>query len=210
MTGAGPTDQRPHPEVADASAPAAPPASDRSARFTFANMLRSLAPLVLIVLAIVWWTSFRQGSDVDPVKPADNLPSTVQLAANRAAYPLLVPTGLPDGYVATSARTDAGDAAEGDSVTLQIGYVTPSSEFAAFVESDDPRADAVSELLDHAQQQGTVRIGGAEWTRATRLHGRDTETVLSRQADGVTVVVSGSAAEAELQAVAGSLQPYSG
>ena len=64
--------------------------------------------------------------------------STVQLAAARAGYQVLVPTGLDEGYLPTSARTDAGNAAEGDPVTLQIGYLTPSEEFAGFVVSDDP------------------------------------------------------------------------
>jgi hypothetical protein len=205
MTGAGPTHQDEQPPVEEA----VPPAPSRAGRQTFANMLRSLLPLVAIVLAIVAWTAFRQSPDVDPVKPADNLDSTVQLAANRAGYDLLVPTGLSEDYVATSARTDAGDAEEGDPVSLEIGYVTPDEKFVGFAESDDPRADAVTGVLGDATEQGTVQIGGQTWTRSTRLHQGDTETVLSREADGVTVLVSGSASDEELQEVAASLQPYS-
>ena len=202
----GPTDQRPQPPVEDAPTP---PVPDRLSKQTFANMLRSLVPLVLIILAVVWWTAFRQSADVQPVKTVD--PSTsVQLAANRAGYPLLVPTDLPRGYRPTSVRTDAGNAGEGDPVTLEIGYVTPKDQFAEFVVSDDPRDDAVTELLNDAAPAGSVQIGGDTWTRATRLHEGDEETVLSRTVDGVTVVVSGSASEGELETVAGSVQPYSG
>jgi len=202
----GPTDQRPQPPVEDAPTP---PVPDRLSKQTFANMLRSLVPLVLIILAVVWWTAFRQSADVQPVKTVD--PSTsVQLAANRAGYPLLVPTDLPRGYRPTSVRTDAGNAGEGDPVTLEIGYVTPSEQFAEFVVSDDPHDDAVTGLLADATPAGSLQIGGDTWTRATRLHERDEETVLSRTVDGVTVVVSGSASEAELETVAGSVQPYSG
>jgi cytochrome c-type biogenesis protein CcmH/NrfF len=186
-----------------------PPVPDRRSKQTFANMLRSLVPLVLIILAVVWWTAFRQSADVQPVKTVD--PSTtVQLAANRAGYPLLVPTDLPRGYRPTSVRTDAGNAGKGDPVTLEIGYVTPKDQFAEFVVSDDPRADAVTGLLADATPAGSLQIGGDTWTRATRLHERDEETVLSRTVDGVTVVVSGSASDAELETVAGSVQPYSG
>jgi hypothetical protein len=188
---------------------AAPPAADRRGRQTFANMLRSLLPLVVIILVVVGWTAFRQSPDVDPVKGIDPS-STVQLAANRAGYPVLVPTDLPHGYVATSARTDAGNAEKGDPVTLQIGYVTPSEQFAQFVVSDDPRADAVTGLLNDATPAGSVQIGGDSWTRATRQHERDEETLLSRTLDGVTVVVSGSASEKELETVAGAVRPYSG
>jgi len=201
----GPTDQRPQPPVEETTAP---PVPDRRSKQTFANMLRSLVPLVLIVLGVVWWTNFRQSADVQPVKAID--PSTsVQLAANRAGYQLLVPTDLPRGYRPTSVRTDAGTAGEGDPVTLQIGYVTPSDQFAEFVVSDDPRADAVTSLLNDATAGGSVQIGADTWTRATRLHERDEETVLSHTVDGVTVVVSGSATEQELETVAGSLRPYS-
>ena len=48
----------------------------------------------------------------------------------------------------------------------------------------------------------------AAWMEASRRG--DTETVLSREDGGVTVVVTGSASDEELQEVAGSLRPYSG
>jgi hypothetical protein len=201
----GPIDQRPHPAAEE---DAAPPVADRRSRQTFANMLRSLLPLVVIVLAVVGWTAFRQSPDVRPVQAIDPS-STISLAANRAGYPLLVPTDLPRGYRPTSARTDGGKAEQGDPVTLEIGYVTPSDQFAQFVESDDPRADAVTALLNDATPAGSVQIGGDSWTRATRQHEHDQETVLSRTVDGVTLVVSGSASEKELETVAGAVRPYS-
>ena len=168
-------------------------------------MLRSLGPLVLICLALVGWMTFKQ-SDVDPVREVDPS-STVQLAAARAGYPVVAPDGLPDGYRPTSARTDAGGADAGDPVTLEIGYLTPSAEYAGFVVSDDARADAVDDVLDGAQEEGTVDLGGQAWTRGTTERG---ETVLSRTADGVTALVTGSASDAELETVAGSVQPCSG
>jgi uncharacterized protein DUF4245 len=170
-----------------------------------ANMVRSLLPLVLICLALVWWTNFRQGPDVQPVRTVDPT-SSIDLAAARASYPLLLPQGLADGYRPTSARTDAGSAtSEGDPVTLEIGYVTPSEEFAGFVESDDPRADPLAAVLDGAQGQVAVDVGGQTWTRSTTRKG---ETVLSRTYGGVTVAVSGSASEKELETVAGAVSPY--
>jgi hypothetical protein len=207
MTESRPTDQRPQPTPEGAPAPS--PAIERANRLSAANMLRSLLPLVVIILAVVGWQSFRQGPDENPVKPIDPS-STVQLAAARAGYAVAVPTGLPDGYRPTSARTDAGAAGEGDPVTLQIGYVTPSDQFAGFVVSDDPRADAVTGVLSGATQEGDVQIGGQTWTRASRPHGQDTDRVLSRVSDGVTVVVTGSASEHELETVAGAVRPYSG
>ena len=204
MTGSPPTDQRPQPTPEGAPAPWS--AIERANRLSAANMLRSLLPLVVIILAIVGWQSFRQGPDENPVRPIDPS-STVQLAAARAGYAVPVPTGLPDGYRPTSARTDAGSAGEGDPVTLQIGYVTPSDQYAGFAVSDDPAADALTAALKGAQEQGTVDVGGQTWTRSTTERG---ETALSRTDAGVTVLVTGSASEAELETVAASVRPYSG
>ncbi len=165
-------------------------------------MLRSLLPLVLICLALVGWMSVKQ-SGVDTVREVDPT-STVQLAAARAGYPVVAPAGLPDGYRPTSARTDAGTAGAGDPVTLQVGYLTPSSEYAGFVVSDDARAGVVDDVLGGAREQGTVDLGGQAWTRGTTERG---ETVLSRTADGVTVLVTGSATDEELETVAAAVAP---
>jgi hypothetical protein len=170
-----------------------------------ANMIRSLAPLVVICLLIVAWVSFRQ-SAVEPVRGIDPT-STVQLAAARASYPLVVPSALPDGYRPTSARTDAGQAEAGDPVTLEIGYLTPAEEFAGFVVSDDARVDAVTGVLGGVEERGTVDLDGETWTRGTTQRG---ETALWREADGLTVLVTGSAADDELEIVAAAVEPYTG
>ncbi|MCA0144457.1 DUF4245 domain-containing protein [Blastococcus sp. LR1] len=206
MTGIGPTSQDPQgpDDVAGDELPPPPPSAvERANRMSAANMLRSLLPLVVICLLIVGWTAFRQ-NDVDPVREVD--PSgTVQLADARADYELLVPTGLDDGYRPTSADTDAGNAGDGAPVTLEIGYVTPEGAFAGFVVSDAPRSEPVAKVLDGATDEGSVEIGGEEWTRSTTERG---ETALSRVDGDVTVVVSGSAADEELEAVAAAVRPY--
>jgi Protein of unknown function (DUF4245) len=202
MTGVGPPSQRP--SLPEEASPTPSPAVQRAARMNAANMVRSLLPLVVICLVIVAWTAFRQSPDVDPIREIDPS-STVDLAAARASYTVLYPQGLPEGYRSTSARTDAGVAEQGDPVTLEIGYVTPSEEFAGFVVSDDRRADPVAAVLDGAVEEGTVDVGGQAWTRSTT---EDDETALSREADGVIVLVSGSASEEELEAVAAAVQPY--
>lgn len=203
MTAAGPTSEH-APDPAEGAAPPSP-AIERANRMSAANMVRSLLPLVVICLLIVGWQTLRAGPDVG-VRSVD--PSTsVQLAAARAGYELVVPTGLDEGYRPTSARTDAGNAAEGDPVTLEIGYLTPEEQFAGFVVSDDREADPVASALDDAEQQGTVDLAGRSWTRSTTPEG---ETALWREADGVTVLVTGSASDEELEIVAGSVAPYSG
>jgi hypothetical protein len=169
------------------------------------NMVRSLAPLVVICLLLAGWMAVKQ-SGVDPVRTVDPS-STVQLAAARADYPVVAPAGLPDGYRPTSARTDAGAAETGDPVTLEVGYLTPSEEYAGFVVSDDARTDAVTAVLDGVEEQGSVDVDGGTWTRGTTERG---ESVLWRATDGVTVLVTGSAPDDELERVAAAVAPVSG
>jgi hypothetical protein len=170
-----------------------------------ANMLRSLGPIVAICLALVAYTNLRQKADerVQTVDPA----STVQLAAARAGYRVQVPTGLDRGYLPTSARTNAGNAGAGHPVTLEIGYLTPARRYAGFVESDDPGAQPVHDVLDGATPHGSADIRGVAWTRSTTTRG---ETALSHVAGGVTLLVTGSATEQELATVATAVRPYSG
>jgi Protein of unknown function (DUF4245) len=209
MTGSGPTSSRPQDDApAEATAEVAPapsPAIQRANRMSAANMLRSLLPLVVICLVLVGWQSLQEKADegVRVVDPS----SAVQLAAARASYTVPVPEGLGDDYRPTSARTDAGNAGEGDPVTLEIGYLTPSEEFAGFVVSDDRRVAPLAAVLDGAEEQGTVELGGSTWTRETTQRG---ETALVRTVDGVTVVVTGSAGDEELETVAAAVEPYSG
>src|SRR5688572_29624311 len=205
MTGPGPTSQTPHDQEDGVPTPPVDPALERANRLNAANMLRSMLPLVLICLVIVWWTTLRQSGDVG-VRTVD--PSTtVQLAAARADYTVLVPTGLDRDYLVTSARTDAGNAGEGDPVTLEIGYLTPAEEYAGFVVSDDRRAEPLAAVLDGATEEGAADIDGETWTRLTTE--RD-ETALSREDDEVTVVVFGSASDEELEAVAAAVETVSG
>lgn len=204
MTDVGPTSRRTQdPDGREAPPPS--PAVERANRLTAGNMLRSLVPLVVICLVIVAWTAFRQSEDVGvrEVDPA----STVQLAAARASYQVLVPTGLDEGYRTTSARTDAGNADTGDPVTLELGYLTPLEEYAGFVVSDDRSADPVAAVLDDAEGTDTVELGGRTWTRSTTTRG---ERLLYAEQDGLTVLVTGSAGDEELETIAAAVRPHTG
>jgi hypothetical protein len=202
MTESGPTSSQVHDPGDGAGQPS--PAEVRAARFNAANMVRSLLPLVVICLLIVAWTTWRQSGDerVQTVDPS----STIQLAAARASYPVMAPADLPEDYRVTSARTDGGKAEEGDTVTLEIGYLTPAEDFAGFVVSDDPGAGAVVDVVADGEEQGEVEIDGQTWQRLTTGRG---ETAFVREVDGVTVAVTGSASDDELRMVAAAVEPYS-
>ena len=188
-----------------ADEPAQSPAMVRAAKLNAANMARSLLPLMLICLVLVGWAALRQTPD-DPVIEVDPA-SSVRATAESAGYEVLVPTGLPDGYRPTSARTTAGGSAKGAPVTLEVGYLTPEEEYAGFVISDDPSAQPLRRVLDGAEEHGTESIDGRSWTRESTAEG---ETALVLDTGDATVLVFGSAPDAELTEVAGSLAPYRG
>jgi hypothetical protein len=183
--------------------PAPPPAVDRMGRFTPANMLRSLLPLVVICLVIVGVMAVRQTPD-DPIREVDTT-SAERASAELASYELLVPRGLPEGWRPTSVRTNAGSASAGDPITLQIGWFTPGEEYAGYVVSDDPEAQALEDVLEDATPEGEEQVGGETWQRLTTERG---ETAFSRTEGTATYAVTGSASDEELTTLAGSLQPY--
>ena len=193
----------PVPPQADPTEVPAPPAVERLQRFTAANMIRSLLPLVLGCLLVVGVTAIRQNPD-DPVREVDTS-SAERAASELAGYQLLVPRGLPDSWRPTSVRTDAGQASAGDPVSLQIGWLTPAEEFAQYVVSDDPATTALTDVLDDATEDGTQQVGADTWQRLTTPRG---ETALTRAEGTATLLVTGSASEDELETLAGSLQPY--
>ncbi|SEO77885.1 DUF4245 domain-containing protein [Trujillonella endophytica] len=197
MTTAGPPDQ----QQQSASEELPPPASavERANRMSAGNMLRSLAPLVVICLVIVAWLAFLRDEPDTPVAAMDPAPS-IGRAAEYATYPLEAPVGLPEGYRATD--TDVRGA-PGDPVTLRVDYVTPSEEYVGYVTSDDPDAPEVDDVLAGSEVRGTVQIGGREWTRSSTERG---ETALSRVAGDVTVLVTGSGSAAELETVAAAVR----
>jgi Protein of unknown function (DUF4245) len=204
QSGQRPDEQsRPATSTATTQEPAPSPAVDRMGRFTAANMLRSLAPLVLVCLAIVGVMALRQNPE-DPIREVDPT-SAERASAEIASYDVLVPRGLSDDWRPTSVRTNAGSASAGDPVTLQIGWYTPGEEYAGYVISDDPEASALTDVLEHATADGEEQVDGATWQRLTTRRG---ETALTRNDGTATLVVTGSASDDELETLAGSLEPY--
>jgi len=206
MPDTGPRGQRPDqqpPPDPPAAAPAPSAAASRAAKFTSANMVRSLLPLTVLMLVIVWVTSIRQNPE-DPVRDVDPGPS-IALAAERAGYPLLVPQQLPSGWRTTSVRTSAVSGGPGDPVTLEIGWLTPAEEYAGYVISDGRGVDALDDVLDGATGDGTTRLGGVTWDRRTTERG---ETALTRTEGPATLLVTGSAPDEELETLAAAVAPY--
>ena len=182
------------------TAPEIEPTGRRTARLgqTVGDMVRSLL-VVLAVVAVVMILAWRP--DPEPVKVVDIAPA-VSLAGMTADFPVLVPTGLPDGWRATSARWEPTQESGPDPV-LHIGYVTPADSYAQVSQSAAASTGYLDEQTDRGREVGTAEIAASRWVRAESADRRS----LVRQDRGVTTVVSGNASWDELTQLVASLEP---
>ena len=213
MTGPGPTSQRPHsPDGRRRGGRRAErrprwrrPAVERANRLNAANMVRSLLPLVRdLPGCIVGWTAFRQSEDAGR---AHGRPVAAPCSWRRRgpATRCSCPTGLGEDYRSTSARTDAGNAGEGDPVTLEIGYLTPGGGVRRLRRQRRRRAPTRSRrVLDGARGAGH----GRRRRRAVDPldHRARTRPPCPGEDGGVIVVVTGSASDEELREVAAAVR----
>jgi hypothetical protein len=181
--------------------PTASPAPARSGRprgfETAGDMVRSLA-LVLVVVAVVFLLTIRDG----PKQVVTRVDFGPQLAVARqqASYDVLAPVGLARSWKPTSALGST----DGPAVTWHLGIVTPAGDYAAVEQSDGSRAQFVDQFVSGSRRAGTVPVGGVTWRR---LVGGDPEPrALVRSVGGATTLVAGTASWSELRRLAASLQ----
>lgn len=172
-------------------------------------MLRSLLPLVVVVLALAY---FCTPQTVDPVTEVDPT-SSIRYAASLSEVSLLVPE-LGDQWRPTSVEANVPEDGETGPVTLTIGYVSPTDEFARFVVSSDPATPVIGDLLVDAESVGPVTFNAAAdaldeavWEELRTSRG---ERFYLGSVGDLRLVVTGSASEDELRTLAESLRPYRG
>ena len=158
------------------------------------DMLLSLA--VIFAFIALGWPAFvnREPRTLRTVSVADALVT----ARATSAFPLLSPEGLPAGWRPTSAYVNTPPA-----TGFHVGFVTPTDRYAAVEQTNAPAPVALRAVLGEGSLPGeTATIGGELWElreSATKAH------ALVRTANGVTVIVTGTAGRPELQALAESL-----
>lgn len=164
---------------------------------TFGGLLRSLVPIVVIVVAIVWW---QRGSET-PVQQVD--PSADIAYAQRVSpVPLPVPRTVPADWRPTSSHVDAPAGEKRSPVTLTVGYLTPSDKYAEVVVGDRTATALLEETASTARADGDVRIGATSWQRYRS--DRD-EQLLVSTVGGAAVLVTGDAPEADLRTLAAAV-----
>ena len=172
----------------------APPAPRRKrGRESAADMLRSLAVVLLLVLAL-WFLAQPPDSDEAAIRVVDPTSDVQQLRSAAPGVP--VPQGLPPQWRPTSSTLDPAG--------LRIGYVTPAGEYAEYATSDRP--EFLSEITGQGAETGSVDVAGVRWRLFTDSGDHET---LVREVAGRTVIVGGlreSTTRDELQALAQSVR----
>lgn len=157
-------------------------------------MLPLLGIVVLLVL-LVW----PRGQRSDGVRVVDTA-GPIAAAQQQAGFTVLTPRGLPATWRPTS--TEFVPPSAGVKASFRIGYVSPSGKYAEFLQSDDA-ADAVAAQYGPLSQDGPISVGSRSWEGFHRADGRQ---LLRASIGAVTVIVTGSAGQAELVQLAGSLR----
>ncbi|HEU5034177.1 MAG TPA: DUF4245 domain-containing protein [Mycobacteriales bacterium] len=118
-----------------------------------------------------------------------------------AHTPALVPARLPSQWRANGADLTLS---KQHGAHLHIGWGLPDDRYAGLDETDGDPATLLQQVLGHRglAVTGTREVGGAQWQVRRSQRG---ETALTRTAGAVTVVVTGSASEAQLDLLAASL-----
>lgn len=169
------------------------------------------------------WPSGTQQSGVHVI----DLTAPIAAADQQAGFHVLAPAGLSSQWRPTS--TDFVPASGGARASFRIGFVSPSSQYAELLESDDaPDAVAaqygpltadgsvsvVSAAAPAAGASGSARAASPITTSATAgtatvpwtaFRRPDGEQLLEHTFGAVTVIVTGSASQDELVQLAASV-----
>jgi hypothetical protein len=177
-------------------------AKPRRGRETVFDMVRSFGLMVVVVgVTLLFVPSLLHPSAKDRFPTFDSS-GVVEGFHQVAGATALVPRSLPAGFKATAGSLTGPSTAE----HLHIGYAAPGSSYAGLDEAVGPTSELVGSVLGAAGAtgHGTVAVDGVAWQRRTSSRG---ETALVHRTGRITVVVTGSASQPVLVALAASLRP---
>lgn len=168
---------------------------------SFADLIRSMG-IIAVIAVLVWVFAYPHG-DEHPVHTVDIGP-TVHAIDRVAAYDALVPGTLSSGWRPTSASITPPENGRTAPTALHIGWVTPADRYAALEESDaDSPSTFIADETDKGDLIGSKVIAGNTWQQRQS----DDRHSFVRTADGVVLVVTGTASWTELAELAASLTP---
>jgi len=158
--------------------------------------LMAVVIAVLLLIGPARTLVFPGGATMQPVDYSHRVAAFKDVAGI-----VLAPTDLPPGWRSNVATFDS----TGGRAHLHVGFATPGSRFAGFDESNGPSAQLIRSVLGArgTAATGTTTIAGQTWEERRSRRG---EQALTLTTGPLTIVVTGSATDAQLRALAGSLR----
>lgn len=155
-----------------------------------ADMARSIVVIAVILLGFALVGRFfssepgRGERAVDYKKPLSQ-------AAPVSDFPLLAPTELPAGWIATSVTYDPGPSGR-----WHIGVLTADDEYVGLEQTPEPIDATIEAFSPDTEPAGTAQAAGLGWELRTN---GDEETTFIRREDDVTVLVTGTAPRDDIE-----------
>lgn len=191
--------QKPAPDPEVIAAEASRRAKERNIlRKTALDMVRSLAVIGVVVVAIYWFVP----RPATQVIPEADLPAAVAQAEQVGDVPAVVPS-VPQEWRATSARREPPR--EGLPASWHIGYLTGSGEYAGVKMTQDATDLWLISVTTEGNDTATpVDVDGVEW--ATYVSAQNRVSLVHGGIGGPATVVSGTASRDELLQLAQAVQ----
>lgn len=164
------------------------------------NLLRDMAlSLGVLIVPLMLLMAFCRpsASDIATVDPS----RVFQAAKAEAAFPVRIPSTLPDSWRATNAGLVRGD---GGTLTVRVSYLTAGDRFVQLVQSDVASDALIPAELGAGKIQGMTQVGGVTWQRYDGRRAGETALVLLSPKS--TVLLSGDASLGEITTLASSLR----
>ncbi len=166
-------------------------------RQSVSGLVGAVAACLGLIL-VIWLLSRLQGGDDVEAAPTVNYSAQLETARAEASFDVLTPATVPEDWRATSVDWDVAGPVE----TWQLGFLTDDDEFVGLEQGNAQASDVVEGATPADRPGSPVTIEGDSWQTLSSGEG---ETALVLVDGDITVVVTGTAPEADLTAFAASL-----
>ncbi len=178
-------------------------------RETAWDMILSMAAVIGTV-GVIMLLAWRPQQEI--VQSID-YPAAVATAKLSQVWPISVPSEIPPGYRATSARFEPESYGEVGDVRWLVGFLTQEDEYISIWQSDGPKGKVIATATNNAVCESTELITNTKTAIASTWQKCESADPLTRafvQTIGeVTTVVGGTVQWPELLEFAQSLEPVS-
>ncbi len=190
-----PTDTAPTDTAPTDTAPPNPPARAQRPTRSVKAMARALVPLVVVVVAAVWFFSPRGTHETRRADVGGDL----AYAGKIAGVALPRPRGLDASWRAVQSKVTTPPNGTAGPVTVAVSYLTPDKVAATFAVSTSSLEQLLDNQVGDSDEQGSTPIGSRKWQL---LRDGDGRTVLAGTLGHTSVVIAGKGDRAELTVLA--------